>query len=177
MIHLKQGEQNYSNLILDEDDVPLVTKVCQVLPYGYALDVGWTSGYYALASGARGFRAHYDLGTMGCGPRNNGVAYPRNSDINFICDPSAGVGAVASNGPVENTPCHYNFEWRSMYACPVCSETDYSFYYTNCDASGKRTKVYYWKDPILCHDGVTLPAAEQVETSPFSITHDIHPEK
>jgi len=157
----------------DVDDVPLNTHVCQVLPYGYSLDVGWSSGYYALppSSGSRGFRIHYDLGTMGCGPKNNGVAYPRNSDLTFVCDPSAGLGVLQNNGSsVENTPCHYSFVWRSLYACPVCTTDDYSFYYTTCNAAGKRTKIYYWTDPILCHDGVELPPSEQVGCSDSTYT-------
>lgn len=161
------GRGNFIGDCKDVDDIPLNTHVCQVLPYGYALDVGWSTGYYAIPKnvGEKGFRVHYDLGTLGCGPKNGGVAYPRNSDLTFICDPSAGLGTLQGSSIVESPPCHYNFVWRSLYACPICTTDDYTFYYTLCGSNGKRNKIYYWKDPVLCHDGAKLPANEEVLAS------------
>jgi hypothetical protein len=165
------GRGNFVDECHDIDDIPLNTHVCQVLPYDYSLDVGWSSGYYPIPQtvGQKGFRVHYDLGVMGCGPKNNGVAYPRSTDLTFICDPQAGEGTLKGVNSVENMPCNYQFEWRSLYACPICTEKDYSFYYTLCGSNGKRNKIYYWKDPVLCHGGAKLPAPESVTCSDSTV--------
>lgn len=77
----------------------------------------------------------------------------RKTNITFICDPSAGAGSIVSVGN-QGDNCIYTFTWRSLYACPICTVSDYSFFYTTC-ISGSRKKVYYWNDPIQCHGGIT----------------------
>jgi len=41
----------------------------------------------------------------------------RKMEIDFTCDPTAGIGAPTWVD--ENPALHYNFEWKSQYACPV----------------------------------------------------------
>jgi len=41
----------------------------------------------------------------------------RKMEIDFTCDPTAGVGAPTWVN--ENPALHYNFEWKSQYACPL----------------------------------------------------------
>jgi hypothetical protein len=48
----------------------------------------------------------------------NGTA----ANINFLCDPDAGVGAPTF---VSNVNCIYSFEWVTSSGCPVCQTTDY----------------------------------------------------
>jgi len=167
------GRGNFVAACHDDSDVPLETHVCQVLPFNYSLDVGWSTGYYPIppSQGEKGFVVHYDLGVAGCGPKNHGVAYPRSTNLTMICDLTAGLGTIQipHDSPVEVAPCQYSFIWRSLYACPICATSDYAFYYTLCGANGMRNKIYYWKDPILCHDGVPLPASEEVGCSDSTV--------
>ena len=85
--------------------------------------------------------------------------------VTVICDPLAGAGTLVGAAKLEDPPCNYNFEIRTLYGCPLCSYADFDFYYTACD-NGARQKIYYWaSDPPFCHDGITLPNPEQVPCS------------
>lgn len=42
----------------------------------------------------------------------------RQLDIEFICDPSAGVGALEAKDPSEGPMLSYHLKWRTSYACP-----------------------------------------------------------
>lgn len=150
----------------------LNTHVCQVQQGGnnYALDAGWAPGYYALPNGINavndnlGFSLVYELGSLGCGPVTKGDNYPRSTNISFICDTTAGFGFPTLAAKVEEPYCNYNFVWRSLYACPRCNANFYDYYYTPCLA-GSRQQVYYWKDPIVCYGGASLPAPVSVPCS------------
>ncbi len=41
----------------------------------------------------------------------------RQFEIDFTCDYTVSIGAPVFTG--ENPALHYNFEWNSVYACPV----------------------------------------------------------
>ncbi|KAJ6242364.1 hypothetical protein M0813_22502 [Anaeramoeba flamelloides] len=97
-------------------------------------------------------------GDEGCGGE-------RYTNITLICDISKGKGEIEPVGDIENPSysCHYEFIWRSQYACRQCLERDYNHYYTDCN-NKTRTKIYYWvKNPRECYGGVPLPEDETVE--------------
>eukprot|EP01116_Phalansterium_solitarium_P001833 TRINITY_DN11653_c0_g1_i1.p1 TRINITY_DN11653_c0_g1~~TRINITY_DN11653_c0_g1_i1.p1 ORF type:complete len:265 (+),score=23.03 TRINITY_DN11653_c0_g1_i1:130-924(+) len=49
------------------------------------------------------------------GDKPPGQNNPRTMEIDFICDSAAGVGAPSYAG--EQPALHYNFQWRSAFAC------------------------------------------------------------
>jgi len=160
------GRTGFPPICETDEGVPLSTHVCQENqpPAAYSLDAGWLPAYYPLPpfSAFLGFLAEYSFGQEGCGPITNGPNYPRKTFISFECDPTAGVGFLTGpvlSDDVENPPCNYNLIWRSLCACPLCTSSNYNFYYTPC-VSGTRQKVYYWQTPLYCHDGTPLPATE-----------------
>eukprot|EP01116_Phalansterium_solitarium_P001719 TRINITY_DN1152_c0_g2_i1.p1 TRINITY_DN1152_c0_g2~~TRINITY_DN1152_c0_g2_i1.p1 ORF type:complete len:291 (-),score=25.86 TRINITY_DN1152_c0_g2_i1:209-1081(-) len=71
----------------------------------------------------QGFTVQFTGGDKPPGQNN-----PRTMEIDFICDHSAGVGVPSYAG--EQPALHYNFQWRSSYACaatppppPSCAGT------------------------------------------------------
>lgn len=147
----------------DFEGNPLETHVCQYDIYYYGgYNLGWISGYYPLPASmnaTKGFRVHYDLGDPACGsanPTNPGVDYPRSTEVYMICDPNAGFGQITGESPLESPICHYSFYWHSLYACPICTAAEFSYYYTPC-IGGMNQKIYYWNTPKVCHNGVALP--------------------
>jgi len=42
----------------------------------------------------------------------------RQSDVEFICDPTAGTGGLATKIPTENPTHVYHLAWTTQYACP-----------------------------------------------------------
>jgi hypothetical protein len=64
--------------------------------------------------------------------------------------------------PTEPQPCHYEFVWRSVLGCPVCSEHDMGYFITSCiepedGSTPYRRQIFYWlQNPKRCHDGVPL---------------------
>lgn len=155
---------------IDGDGNSIDALACQVLNNCPAEEtctgknLGMVAGYYPIdpAISTHGFVLEYTGGDFGCDTEY------RSTNITFICTPDAGVGFPAKpdeKETIEGPWCHYDFYWRSLYGCPVCTENDYSFYYTECK-DNKRTKVYYWNEnPRACHDGVELPPNEEVPTN------------
>ncbi|KAJ3452120.1 hypothetical protein M0812_03884 [Anaeramoeba flamelloides] len=103
---------------------------------------------------------------------SNGIY--RYTNISLICDMGAGMGEPeAGSDGVEKDTCTYEFIWKSMYACPLCTESDYDYYYTPCEEDEFRYKHYYWlQNPKKCYGGVELPEDEML-----SCTGDIVCEK
>lgn len=140
----------------DSSNATINSHVCQIQPVTppVAIDLGWLPSYNPLPGSDFGFIMRLSLGALGCGPRSGtGINIPRVTNITFQCDPLAGPGALKGASIVENPYCNYNFVWRSAYACPVCTENSYDFFYTPC-FNGQRQKVYFWNDPKVCHDGM-----------------------
>lgn len=163
--------QKHSNVsCIDEDGKSIDALACQVLNNCPAevtctgKNLGMVAGYYPLdaSQGTQGFVLEYTGGDPGC----DGMF--RSVNVTFLCTPDAGVGFPAKpddKEEIEGPGCHYDFTWRSLYGCPVCTERDYSYYYTECK-DNKRRKVYFWNEnPRACHDGVALPADEIVPTN------------
>lgn len=61
------------------------------------------------------------------------------TSIIMQCDPNAGVGKpeARSNDTSIDKYCHYELLWRTVYACPLCRDKDYSKVYSKC-INGKR---------------------------------------
>ncbi len=74
-----------------------------------------------MASGGEGFAVAY------------GVVNSRGSIVNYVCDPSSGVGHfewvhIPSAG---NPPYIWTFEWRTAYACPRTQTNTGEWVYVN----------------------------------------------
>lgn len=145
-------EPKMGSQCIDEDGVRVQSFVCQTEQQRGA-DAGHIMEFLGGANGT-GVTVRYSRGTAGCGYRDGSNSVARSTEINFICDPDAGVGQIAH---LRSFRCSYSFEWRTLFACPVCTPNDYDFFYTDC-VNGKRDAVYFWKDnPKRCHGGVSLP--------------------
>eukprot|EP01104_Vermistella_antarctica_P015929 TRINITY_DN5332_c0_g2_i1.p1 TRINITY_DN5332_c0_g2~~TRINITY_DN5332_c0_g2_i1.p1 ORF type:complete len:1839 (+),score=349.04 TRINITY_DN5332_c0_g2_i1:125-5641(+) len=91
---------------------------------------------------------------------------PRDIEITLHCDPERAIGVPKAKGGsksgdgnekgcgVEDSPCHYQFDWYSLYGCPVCTTAHYTSVYTQCEGK-KMKKRYEWKsNPKDCHGGI-----------------------
>ncbi|KAJ6243256.1 hypothetical protein M0813_22397 [Anaeramoeba flamelloides] len=97
----------------------------------------------------------------------------RYSNITLLCDTSIDKGKIEPVSNIENPKfsCHYEFTWRTKYACRKCTERDYNHYYTNCE-NDQRMKIYYWiENPKMCYGGMELPEDEQTECEGNKICH------
>jgi hypothetical protein len=175
-------EKSNLGLCYDAYGNDIDTFVCQYdNVVDWSIGLGSYAGYYALPdrypNTTRGVEVQFTGGALGCGPFY-GTAVARTTNVALVCDPYGGSGFLNGvtdqygNDLTEDPKCTYNFEVRSIYACPLCAEgTDYSYYYTAC-VNGQRSKVYYWfQNPPLCHDGTSPPAtAELVACSHSTVT-------
>ena len=113
----------------------------QVSGWGFAADLGHVIGYLPADDPATGLTVQLTQGSMGCAATHAGVTVPRSTIISMLCDINAGVGAPrpAYNNTVENPPrsCVYNFIWRSLYACPLCTIEDYEISVSQCSDGNK----------------------------------------
>ena len=70
----------------------------------------------------------WDLEKMARQSKDSFRRRARSSSLEMICDPFAGIGEpeTAGDHTVEypTHTCQYHFEWRSLYACPLCEEED-----------------------------------------------------
>eukprot|EP01129_Flabellula_baltica_P009966 TRINITY_DN4153_c0_g1_i2.p1 TRINITY_DN4153_c0_g1~~TRINITY_DN4153_c0_g1_i2.p1 ORF type:complete len:1569 (-),score=281.58 TRINITY_DN4153_c0_g1_i2:27-4733(-) len=136
----------------DSNGDPISTYACQITTNNIGKDLGDTMGFY---EGVDGIVLEFTHGST-C---SDGQV--RTTNVTFYCDPSQGIGYPrpgVSGSIVEDSHCHYIFTWASLYACPLCTNSDYSYYYTEC-LNGVHDKVYYWKNnPPRCHSGADLPA-------------------
>eukprot|EP01113_Clastostelium_recurvatum_P039353 TRINITY_DN599_c0_g1_i2.p1 TRINITY_DN599_c0_g1~~TRINITY_DN599_c0_g1_i2.p1 ORF type:complete len:1691 (+),score=310.04 TRINITY_DN599_c0_g1_i2:2107-7179(+) len=157
----------------DDEGKPLVTSSCQITPDGYGIDLGNLLAYAPLADYAdsvTGLDMIYTGGLAGCARFYNKTDVPRQTVIHFLCDTTAGKGIPVPKGALENKMCVYEFEWRSLYACPECSMDDVEEVYGPC-VYGKRQIHYYWADnPTQCHDGIKLPPTRVVNCTITTLT-------
>merc|ERR1712100_288984 len=84
--------------------------------------------------------------------------HPRQTNVTFLCDPDAGVGAPVADDPIEQPTCSYHFVWPSAYACPLCTTDDYSTILHECDSNGEQVVSFVWNN-ARCHAGVPLPSS------------------
>lgn len=83
-------------------------------------DLGSVLGYWENAVG--------DITLQFRGGSSSRCGKPRTADLHLICDPTVGLGLPdkqAGQSKVEISTCVYGFEWRSLYACPVCRDQDF----------------------------------------------------
>ncbi|EKX51696.1 hypothetical protein GUITHDRAFT_102302 [Guillardia theta CCMP2712] len=83
----------------------------------------------------------------------------RSLNITMYCDPEAGPGfpSLIPGMPVEQKKCGYALQWRSQYACPLCTNEDMRTLPGECSVTGKRPVHMVWKEPKVCHGGLDLP--------------------
>jgi len=139
----------------DRRGISLNSYACEV-GVNETVSLGTVVSYYPLESPSEeGLVMRLTDGTRGRCSNLNGTK-PREANITFICDPLAGSGTPTIVS-VNDTLCSYNFEWRSVFACPLCTERHYSSQLTVCQ-NGQQWRYYYWNvNPKNCHDGVKLP--------------------
>jgi hypothetical protein len=150
---------------LDSRGKPLNTFLCQYTNNGYSVSLGSEMGFYDLPKDQypsdRGLILSFESGSNGCGnSKKNITAFPRSANVTFICDPTVGKGEfqppLPEDGNVESSGCRYQFLWRTIYACPLCSEKDWNVRETCQD--GVATLEYSWREsPKRCYGGADLP--------------------
>jgi len=57
----------------------------------------------------------------------------RTADIEFICNPNAGVGVFATNNPAEQPTHSFHLKWETAYACPTGNSGQVCCSYVNSD--------------------------------------------
>lgn len=83
--------------------------------------------------------------------------------VHLRCDPALDEGEIKTEMPTlcpdaTCDGCNFNFLWRSLEACPLCTEDDYYSVESGC-VDGYVTKKYIWKSyPKSCVKGVKLPS-------------------
>lgn len=118
-------------------------------------NLGSMIGFEAISNPTQGLRVLLTQGSPGCAATHSGVKVPRYSNISMICDLTAGVGSpMPNNIHLANSSCAYNFVWRSLYACPVCTPEDYDVSFTEC-IKGMKVKTLIRKSP--CWDPSPVP--------------------
>ncbi|XP_029478661.1 endosome/lysosome-associated apoptosis and autophagy regulator 1 [Oncorhynchus nerka] len=85
----------------------------------------------------------------------------RTTTIRLRCDPTVTgkdqitLPSKCSEGTCDG--CSFHFLWRSLYACPLCTESHYREIVSACIQGIQRT-TYVWQQPLQCTGGVSLPA-------------------
>ena len=157
--------EHNNNTCVDVDGEPIDTFACQVTVVGYGVDLGDIFGYIPLRNSDfyedGGLTVHLTHGEN-CRNTQTGEFFPRQTYIDIICDPNAGVGTPLAvdpeDGIIETSKCIYEFSWKSLYGCHICTEDDYTYIITACNTQQKRYIQYVWVDnPKTCHGGVSLP--------------------
>ena len=153
----------------DDDNRAISTQSCMADGWGFGLDVGRVTNFYPHPTNPdMGVTIVYTNATsdvsipcrMLLPGTSTRVTVPRSTNITFNCDPLAGFGSPEFTQDGSNM-CTYNFVWNSLFACPACDDSDWSYYYSEC-VGGRQYKTYQWKDnPRKCHGGLPLPAPEE----------------
>jgi len=157
---------------IGQDGNPMLTHACQFMPgTGYSYDLGNVMGFMPFENQSAaadpndparsGLVMKFTEGSAGC--RDKGIsAFPRTTNIYFICDPSAGIGYPEAIRSVEYSPCKYQFAWKSLYACPLCTLDDYDLVAGDCEQTIANVTYVPKSFPNRCHDGLPLPGPETV---------------
>jgi len=87
-------------------------------------------------------------------------------NINLVCDD------VVNETPtlLSNTSCDLEFEWRSIYSCPLCTLPDFVTSYAFC-INNSRNLIYSYSTPKYCHDGVPLPSPQPTNCTTCTSAH------
>ncbi|XP_065674397.1 endosome/lysosome-associated apoptosis and autophagy regulator family member 2 isoform X2 [Hydra vulgaris] len=91
------------------------------------------------------------------------------SIVHLVCDPKeSGTNAIQIGSSNCNTEtcdgCKFEFTWKTMHACPKCSESDYEAIASGCENGMKKTR-FVWKEPHVCVKSVEKPADVVTECS------------
>ena len=167
-------KEHNNNTCIDLHHNPVDSYACQVTSY-FGVDLGNMFGILPLRSnytGLEGVTIHLTNGSS-CFNQTSGSYFHRQTYIDIICDPYAGIGspvAAAENNVVEDSKCVYQFSWNSLYGCHVCTEDDYTYITTKCRENMRQIE-YIWKDnPKACHSGVSLPDPQNIPCGIFDTT-------
>jgi len=171
----RQTHVNANLTCFDMHGAPIRSFACQRTTHGYAVDLGSTIGFADHKDeNTLGLTVHLTHGKHSNGCALNGHPY-RSVEIDMQCDPDGGVGEPMSpeKTAVEYplTTCQYHFVWRSLYACPVCTEADRLTVKGDCQHNNTRTVHYNWKPPKMCHGGIILPT-DTVQSCSYNAGED-----
>eukprot|EP01114_Cavostelium_apophysatum_P007372 TRINITY_DN1945_c0_g1_i2.p1 TRINITY_DN1945_c0_g1~~TRINITY_DN1945_c0_g1_i2.p1 ORF type:complete len:1604 (-),score=325.86 TRINITY_DN1945_c0_g1_i2:47-4858(-) len=151
------SRKHHNHTCFDQRGNAIDSYACQITTHDYGVDLGRVMGFYDYEPNpAEGFILSYTQGKV-C---DNG---PRQTNVTFICDPNAGVGAPVGTVPVESPTCRYNFIWNSTYGCPLCSPSHFTCFTLGQCRNGTQQQNCRWNSyPKRCHDGIALPNGRQV---------------
>jgi len=124
------------------------------------VSLGHVMAFYSLPNDPRGGLV---VSYQGGDPCRDGRR--RMLNVTMICDMDVGPGAPTppSSSPVEATKCGYQLEWRSQFACPMCTLGDMEALPGECSVTGQRPINMVWKEPRRCHGGLALPTVRYEE--------------
>ena len=171
-------QSHNNNTCFDYRHNPIDTYACQVDRLNYGFDLGSLFGITTLRSvytgpSVEGVTIHLTNGSN-CINTSDGSLFPRQSYIDVVCNPIAGVGfprSVFEDQTIETSKCVYEFYWESLYGCHVCTEGDYTYITTKC-VSNKRYIQFIWIDnPKSCHSGVSLPDPIEIPCGTVDTTY------
>jgi len=164
----RQTSLNANLTCFDHNGDAIKSFACQRTNHGYAVNLGSTIGFGPSETrDGLGLTVTFSHGKHSSGCEKNGHPY-RSTKIAMRCDPYAGIGQpeTPADSPVEypSHTCQYHFIWNSLYACPLCTESDHNIVKGDCNnETGTRTIMHVWNNPKLCHDGFQLPEEEVEE--------------
>ena len=86
----------------------------------------------------------------------------RHVNVHLICK-NVGAGKPTSRSwKVERKTCLYEWNWETIYACPVCRPTDWERVQGSCDKTGQR-EVRFFQGPQLCQGEVPASTKEKCQ--------------
>jgi len=167
----RQSSSNSNLTCFDSHGATIRSFACQRTTNGYAVNLGSTLGFGPPENETQlGLIVTFTDGKHSSGCALNGHSY-RSTKLSMVCDPSAGRGEPEA--PEDQTvefphhTCQYNFIWRSLYACPLCTELDHYVVPGECSNQTRTREIHYvWNAPKMCHDGFPLPETKIESCTP-----------
>ena len=124
------GQTHTNTTCLGRDGEPIYALACQqgtaldsISGQSFSVGLGDTMAFYNLPDSDK-FRQGLLVSIQGGGRCSNNVE--RTLNITMLCDMSVGAGypELPPGGIVEPHKCAYQLQWRSQYACPMCTARD-----------------------------------------------------
>ncbi|KAL0233528.1 hypothetical protein PCE1_002043 [Barthelona sp. PCE] len=144
-----RNTSHFNNNTCVRNGVALQTYACMVSSYADTVyDLGHEENFRFLddTDPTKGLKVSFSRGDAGC----YRGGYRREMHIDMICDLDAGYGAPSFNisESVEYAPCKYQLEWKTAYACPLCTDDMLTKVIGEC-IHGKRSVS--WRPKGKCH--------------------------
>jgi len=111
----------------------------------YSYSIGEVLNFIPLKDNLTGGLMINLTGGYRCWHREHKVLSVPSTSILMICDLYRGVGQPeprSNASAIDDKNCHFQLSWRTTYACPMCTEKDYSIVYSQCNDEGSQTVTY-----------------------------------